>query len=89
VSRKVAPVSRRPSVSRPSASHAELLLELGCEEIPAWMIERACSELKASLQKHLGEAALLEDSAIECFGGPRRLTVIIPSLRLKQADVTR
>jgi len=90
--------SRRPSPS------AEFLLELGCEEIPAWMIEPACAELYVSILKHLSESALLPSSSfasstscttssasspLHVFGGPRRLTAIIPSLLLRQPDVTR
>jgi glycyl-tRNA synthetase beta chain len=69
--------------------HAEFLLEIGCEEIPAGMIEPACAELKALLERFLGEASLLEGSAVESFGGPRRLTAIVPALRLKQADAVK
>ncbi|HUJ41015.1 MAG TPA: glycine--tRNA ligase subunit beta [Candidatus Acidoferrales bacterium] len=75
--------------SAPEARAAEFLFELGCEEIPAWMIEPACTHLKASLEKSLAEASLLETSGIACFGGPRRLTVIVPALRLNQADVVK
>jgi glycyl-tRNA synthetase beta chain len=83
--RPAAPASRRPS----TATRAEFLLEIGCEEIPAWMIVPACGELKALLEKYLNEAALLDGSSIEVFGGPRRLTAVIPGLRCKQADVVR
>jgi len=86
--------SRGPSASgskvsshRPAA--AEFLLEVGCEEIPAWMIPPACQELKALLEKSLKEAALLGGSTVETFGGPRRLTAVIPDLRRKQSDVVR
>ena len=98
----------RPS-SDLSTPSAEFLLELGCEEIPAWMIEPAGAELKALLERHLTEFSLLSapesvgadpsvrppsfspspSSPIQVFGGPRRLTAIIPSLRLKQPDVVR
>ena len=82
--------SRRKSTHRSAGPQSvEFLFELGCEEIPAWMIESACSQLQASLHKHLTEAALLGSAPIECFGGPRRLTAVIPSLLLKQADVVR
>ena len=30
----------------------DLLLEVGCEEIPAGMIVKACAELKALLEKY-------------------------------------
>jgi len=71
------------------ADHAEFLLELGCEEIPADLISRACEELKASLEKHLAAAALSDGAVVEAFGGPRRLAAVIRNLRLKQQDVVR
>ena len=77
--------SRRP----PPDSRAEFFLEIGCEEIPAWMIERACRELKALLEKYLLEAALIEGSPVEAFGGPRRLAAIVSGLLRMQADVVR
>lgn len=71
----------------------ELLLEVGCEEIPAGMIERAARELKALLAKHLTTARLVDEStvevSIETFGAPRRLVAIAKNVRLKQEDMTR
>ena len=90
--RQVGPASIRPLVrgSRPvPPPRAEFLLEVGCEEIPAWMIEPACRELKALLEKPLRDSGLLETSPIEVFGGPRRLTAVIPALLRKQPDVTK
>jgi len=81
---------RQRSSARGNSAAAELLVELGCEEIPAWMIAPACAQLKASLEKHLIESSLLSStSVLQVFGGPRRFTVFVPSLRLKQADVVR
>jgi glycyl-tRNA synthetase beta chain len=92
----VPPASRRRSPTKAPASRgstsdarAEFLLEVGCEEIPAWMILPACRELKALLEKYLNEAALLDGSPLETFGGPRRLTTVISSLRCKQPDVVK
>jgi glycyl-tRNA synthetase beta chain len=71
----------------------ELLLEIGCEEIPAGMIERAARELKALLAKHLVAARLVDEStvenSIEAFGAPRRLVAVAKNVQLKQEDVTR
>lgn len=71
----------------------ELLLEIGCEEIPAGMIERAALELKALLAKHLTTARLVDEptveESIETFGAPRRLVAIVRKVRLKQEDMTR
>lgn len=71
----------------------ELLLEIGCEEIPAGMIEKAAGELKGLLAKHLVTARLVDEptieDSIETFGAPRRLVAIVKNVRLKQEDVTR
>jgi glycyl-tRNA synthetase beta chain len=71
----------------------ELLLEIGCEEIPAGMIVKACAELKALLEKYFMANALMGEGAagglIETFGAPRRLVAIAKNLRLKQEDVVR
>jgi glycyl-tRNA synthetase beta chain len=71
----------------------ELLLEIGCEEIPAGMIERAAAELKGLLAKHLVTARLVDEptveDSIEAFGAPRRLVAIAENVRVKQEDMTR
>ena len=71
----------------------DLLCEIGCEEIPAGMIAKACTELKALLEKYFLANALVDEgaasSSIETFGAPRRLVAIAKNLRLKQEDVVR
>jgi glycyl-tRNA synthetase beta chain len=71
----------------------DLLLEIGCEEIPAGMIVKASAELKALLEKYFRSHALIEEgaaaSSIETFGAPRRLVAIAKNIRLKQEDVVR
>jgi len=68
---------------------AELLLEIGCEEIPAGMLPGAIAELKVILEKHLSAENLLDGAAVETFGAPRRLVATCPSVRLKQEDIRR
>lgn len=65
---------------------AEFFLEIGCEEIPAGMIPRACTELKVILEKYLGAHNLLDAVAVETYGAPRRLIAQTRALRLRQAD---
>src|SRR5277367_771949 len=76
-----------------SSRRGDFLFEIGCEEIPAGMIVKACGELKALLEKYLVTNALLDEgsaaSSIETFGAPRRLTAIVKNVRLKQEDVVR
>ena len=43
----------------------ELLLEIGCEEIPAGMLPKAISELKLILEKHLIAENLAEGTSVE------------------------
>ena len=68
---------------------AELLLEVGCEEIPAGMIPTASKDLKVILQKYLSSENLLDGSSVEAFGAARRLVATCPSVRLRQDDVSR
>ena len=72
-----------------TVTHADFFLEIGCEEIPAWMIANACQELKVLLEKYLGAAAILENQTAESYGAPRRLIAHIPCLLLKQADMVK
>ena len=67
----------------------ELLLEIGCEEIPAGMIARAGAELKAALEKYLAAENLLAQGGVETYGGPRRLVAVAGGVRAKQPETTR
>jgi glycyl-tRNA synthetase beta chain len=67
----------------------ELLLEVGCEEIPAGMVPGAVKELQVILNKYLEAEKLLEGDAVVTFGAPRRLSAWCPRIRLRQEDVRR
>ncbi len=66
---------------------AELLLEIGCEEIPAGMLPRAEEELRAGLEKLLTGENMADGVTVESFSAPRRLTAHVRGLKTKQADV--
>ena len=66
---------------------AELLLEIGCEEIPAGMLPRAEEELRTGIEKLLTAENLADGVTVESFSAPRRLTAWARGLRTKQADV--
>lgn len=68
---------------------AELLLEIGCEEIPARMIRRAAVELQVILEKYLSTERLLAQGKAETFGAPRRLVAVVSGLSAKQPDLER
>jgi glycyl-tRNA synthetase beta chain len=65
----------------------ELLFEVGCEEIPAWMLPKAEEELRANIEKLLTAENLSEGVTVETFSAPRRLTAWVRGLLAKQPDV--
>ena len=87
------PAKRAAAKVRDENLRADLLFEIGCEEIPAGMIPKAAQELKAILAKQLATHRLVDgptvEDAIQVFGAPRRLAAIARGLRVKQEDVTR
>jgi glycyl-tRNA synthetase beta chain len=82
-----------PQKTKPSKLTADLLFEIGCEEIPAGMIVKAAGELKAILAKLLSAVELVDgptvEERIETFGAPRRLVAIVRRVRLRQEDTAR
>ncbi|HEV2298245.1 MAG TPA: glycine--tRNA ligase subunit beta [Candidatus Acidoferrales bacterium] len=68
-----------------SDATGDFLFEVGCEEIPARLIPKACSELQQILEKYLSASAILAEP-LRAFGAPRRLTVMSDAVRLRQSD---
>ena len=62
-----------------------LLIEIGCEEIPARMIASSAQELGRRVGAILDEAAL-EHGVVTAWGGSRRLSVRVEAVQEKQAD---
>lgn len=65
----------------------ELLLEIGCEELPASWLPPAAAQLGDRLGKRLGEQRLEVATPIETFGTPRRLAARIARLAERQTDL--
>jgi glycyl-tRNA synthetase beta chain len=70
----------------------DFLLEIGCEEIPARMIDAAIGHLRQSVAGLLETTHLLPESYDEAtkpfdLSTPRRLAVIFPEILAKQGDV--
>jgi glycyl-tRNA synthetase beta chain len=65
---------------------ADLLFEIGCEEIPAKMLSRALADLPGAVKAKL-DAARLEHRSIKALGTPRRLAVIVKGLAERQPDL--
>ena len=64
------------------------LLEIGTEELPYKFISSAIEQLKTGMEKALEENKI-EFSQIKTFATPRRLTLIIEGLPVKQDDVEK
>jgi glycyl-tRNA synthetase beta chain len=62
-----------------------LLLEIGCEEIPARMVSGAADDLKALLIRILDKAAI-DHGPASAWGGPRRLAVRVEEVEAGQRD---
>jgi len=63
----------------------ELLLELGCEELPATSVRRAFEDLRDAIGTALSEAGLLGGSGV-ALGTPRRLIVSFADVAARQED---
>lgn len=65
---------------------APLLIELGCEELPAKALVGQAEMLAAGLKKRLGDAGLLLDDQVRWLATPRRLAVIAAAVAERQPD---
>ena len=66
----------------------DFLLEIGCEEIPARMIDAASLELRERVQKLLEREHLSPVGTISSVDSPRRLAVLVAGIPAAQPDVT-
>jgi glycyl-tRNA synthetase beta chain len=66
----------------------ELLLEVGCEEIPATSVERAFLQLRDEVASRL-DAERLAHGEARAYGTPRRLIVVVPDVAERQPDVAK
>lgn len=65
---------------------ADLLFEIGCEEVPAGMLAKQLVDFPALVERTLAEARL-SHAGIRAYGTPRRLAVIVKGLVERQPDV--
>jgi glycyl-tRNA synthetase beta chain len=66
----------------------DFLLEIGCEEIPARMIDAASLELRERLNRLLQRERLEPTGVLAHLDSPRRLAVVASGLPAAQPDVT-
>lgn len=65
----------------------ELLLEIGCEEIPASWLPGLTSQLGEVVIKQLKDQRLAPETPVETYSTPRRLTVRVGRLAERQTDL--
>lgn len=83
-----ATVSVKKSSGRSAPATAELLLEIGVEELPYQFISPALARLKESAEQLLTEQRLTFQ-AVRTLGTPRRLTLVVEGLVMQQASVMK
>jgi len=64
---------------------AELIVEIGIEEVPARMLAKAVNELSSGIEKVFKDAGLSYDQ-LGASGAPRQLLIIARDVQSKQAD---
>lgn len=65
----------------------ELLIELGCEELPASWLPSLTAQLGEHLSARLTEVRLAPEAPVETFSTPRRLTVRVAKVPERQTDL--
>ena len=65
----------------------ELLLEIGCEEIPASWLPSLTNQVGDVLAAQLTDRRLPPETAVETYSSPRRLTVRIARIPERQTDL--
>jgi glycyl-tRNA synthetase beta chain len=66
----------------------DFLLEVGCEEIPAQMIDAASFDLRERVHKLLERERLSSTGTTSSVGSPRRLALLASGIPIAQADLT-
>jgi len=66
---------------------AELLLEIGTEEIPSGYLEKGLSELKSLADACLKENRIEVTDGLHTYGTPRRIVLVGRGVSQKQKDL--
>ena len=65
----------------------ELLIEIGCEEIPAGWLPDLTAQLARKLEARLKEFRLTASAPMESYSTPRRLTIRVARINERQTDL--
>ncbi|KAJ1257510.1 hypothetical protein BS78_10G001800 [Paspalum vaginatum] len=79
-------VSERPSREEVSGQPRAFVLEIGTEELPPRDVVEAIEQLEKSLVNAL-EKRRLSHGKVHSYGTPRRLTIVVENLSMKQTEV--
>lgn len=81
----------RPGMRKSPPAAADLLVEIGTEELPPKALRGLSEAFGKLFRDGLDQAGLLDDETLspDIFGAPRRLAVRVPQVRLSQPDQTR
>ncbi|UVT17138.1 MAG: glycine--tRNA ligase subunit beta [Nitrospira sp.] len=82
------PVKKRQQRTLPAKAHAELLFEIGTEELPFEFIVPAAASLRESADRLLHDARLTFES-INTYATPRRLVLTVDRLATHQTAVVK
>ena len=64
----------------------ELLIEIGCEELPASWLPGLTRQVGEAVKARLGDSRLTIDAPVEAFSTPRRLAVCVAKVAERQTD---
>lgn len=78
-------MNAKPLPSKDCVSKVIFLLEVGTEELPANFVDNAIEQWRSRLPQSLADNSLTTE-AIEVYGTPRRLAVLIRGLPTQQPD---
>jgi glycyl-tRNA synthetase len=80
----------KPAVQRPLPSAitepADLVLEIGVEELPAQDATTGAESLRALVESEILDAHRLSNGGVRAFGTPRRLTLVVSDLASREPD---
>ena len=74
-----------PAKPKPGATHADLLIEVGCEDLPARYVWPLAEALARGVGEGLQKRAVAAVVA-HAFATPRRIAVLVEGVALQQAD---
>src|SRR6185436_6719354 len=81
------PTSKRPRRERWPEVDRELLLEIGCEELPAGWLPGLTHQIGEIVGRQLREHRLPPESPADTFSTPRRLAVRVARVPERQTDL--